>query len=32
MRGMQIATAVDFDAPGRQDGVLRLPHSTDDSA
>ena len=32
MRGMQISTAVDFEKAGRQDGFLRLPHSTDDSA
>lgn len=32
MRGMQISTAVDFTRAGRQDGILRLPHSTDDSA
>lgn len=32
MRGMQIASTVDFERDGRQDGFLRLPHSTDDSA
>jgi len=32
MRGMQIASTVDFDREGRQDGVLRLPMSTDASA